>query len=94
VLRGVARVQREIAEARPAFRKSLVKLCGLLGCVVRDDLETDDQGRLVIASAGQAFRPRPAPRHPSNNQFGKSAERLRARSQATEPGVKQFGAAN
>jgi hypothetical protein len=49
VVRIVARVREELAQARPAFRKGLMKRCRDLLAVVSNDLEADDQGRLVIA---------------------------------------------
>lgn len=49
VLRVVEHVRGDFASARPGFRKSAAKLCMRLSQVVRDDLETDEQGRLVVA---------------------------------------------
>ena len=45
----VERVRHELRNARASFRKSLLKRCDLLARVIRDDLETDESGRLVIA---------------------------------------------
>lgn len=49
VMRVAAWVQSHVGEARPAFHKGLLRQCHNLLRVVRDDLETDERGRLVIA---------------------------------------------
>ncbi len=48
-LRTVEWVRAHLHEARPNLRKGLLHQCASLMRVVRDDLETDKQGRLVIA---------------------------------------------
>jgi hypothetical protein len=49
VLRVVSKVLRQLPEARSGLRKSVSKACRRLLQVVRDDLESDSEGRLVIA---------------------------------------------
>ena len=49
VVRVVGLVQRDVSTARPSLQKGLLRLCRNLLRVVRDDLETDEQGRLVVA---------------------------------------------
>lgn len=50
VIRCVERVQKSVESARVGLRASLLKQCQRLLCVVRDDLESDEKGRLVVAS--------------------------------------------
>lgn len=49
VVRGVERVNRYLGTIRAGFRNSLDKLCRRLLRIVRDDLESDADGHLVIA---------------------------------------------
>ncbi|MEZ4475716.1 MAG: transposase [bacterium] len=56
VLRTIERIPRELSGARASLRKSLLKRCALLAQVVRDDLETDEAGRLVIVRRVTADR--------------------------------------
>ncbi len=49
VLRIVDRIRREISHARVGLRRALGKACHRLLRVIRDDLESDSQGRLVVA---------------------------------------------
>jgi len=56
VIRIVETVRRELSEVRPSFRKSLLKKCRNLLRVVSNDLEPDEQGRLVIARRVAADR--------------------------------------
>jgi len=49
VVRIVAWVRQRMSEVRPGFRKELLRKCRNLLKVVSDNLETDKQGRLVLA---------------------------------------------
>lgn len=49
VLRIVTWVRKRLPEVRPGLRKRLLRQCRDLVRIVRDNLEADDQGRLVVA---------------------------------------------
>jgi hypothetical protein len=49
VLRIVQKIRQDVQTVRSSLRKGLLRKCRHLLRVVRDDLETDAQGRLVIA---------------------------------------------
>ncbi len=49
VLRTVERIRRRLGEVRWNKRKGLLRLCRSLLKVLRDELETDEKGRLVVA---------------------------------------------
>jgi IS5 family transposase len=56
VLAAVTCIRREIESVRPGLRKTVLRRCRHLLRVVRDDLETDAQGQLVIAKRVAADR--------------------------------------
>jgi hypothetical protein len=56
VVDAVTIVRRKIESVRPGLRKVLLRRCRHLARVVRDDLETDEQGQLVIARRVAADR--------------------------------------
>ena len=56
VLRVVDQIQEELRDTRPGLRKAMGKACQRLLRVVRDDLDTDEKGRLVIARRVAADR--------------------------------------